>query len=61
LPVGTKVLVSSGQLLAPAGVLCMDGGGIRVLGGAPAQYQQYSLRSRLEQLLRGPASTRTNQ
>ncbi|KAJ2794455.1 hypothetical protein H4R21_005495 [Coemansia helicoidea] len=52
LPVGTKVLVSSGQLLTPTGVLCMDASGIRVLGGAPAQYQGFSLRARLEQQLR---------
>ncbi|KAJ1728144.1 recQ-mediated genome instability protein 1 [Coemansia biformis] len=59
LPIGTKVLVSSGQLLAPTGVLCMESTGIQVLGGAPAQYQQCTLRRRLETVLRGGPGAQT--
>ncbi|KAJ2346574.1 hypothetical protein IWW50_006142 [Coemansia erecta] len=52
LPIGTKVLVKSGHFLQPAAVLSLDAGGIQLLGGAPAQYKQFALRTRLESLLR---------
>ncbi|KAJ2369369.1 recQ-mediated genome instability protein 1 [Coemansia sp. RSA 2611] len=51
LPIGTKVLVKSGRFLQPTGVLILDASGIQVLGGAPAQYKQFTLRSRLRSYL----------
>ncbi|KAJ2846388.1 hypothetical protein IWW36_004377 [Coemansia brasiliensis] len=52
LPVGTKVVVRSGKFLQPTNILCLDAQNIQVLGGTPAQYQQFTLRSRLEGALR---------
>ncbi|KAJ2674311.1 hypothetical protein IWW42_001811 [Coemansia sp. RSA 1085] len=52
LPIGTKVIVQSGKILQPTGILCLDAQSIQVLGGTPAQYQQFTLRSRLENALR---------
>ncbi|KAI7827191.1 hypothetical protein BX661DRAFT_171141 [Kickxella alabastrina] len=52
LPIGTKVLITAGQPMEPTtGTLCLMAGSIHVLGGAPAQYAQYTLRARLERLL----------
>ncbi|KAJ2598277.1 hypothetical protein GGF39_002717 [Coemansia sp. RSA 1721] len=51
LPVGTKVLVGAGQILQPTGTLCLLPGNIQVLGGSPAQYQEFTLRSRIEKML----------
>ncbi|KAJ1662159.1 hypothetical protein IW140_003436 [Coemansia sp. RSA 1813] len=48
LPVGTKVLVRSGQILEQTGLLCLEQGSVQVLGGSPAQYQQHTLKKRLE-------------
>ncbi|KAJ2548580.1 hypothetical protein EV175_004776 [Coemansia sp. RSA 1933] len=48
LPIGTKVLVRSGQLLEQTGLLCLGQGSIQVLGGSPAQYQKHALKKRLE-------------
>ncbi|KAJ1822040.1 hypothetical protein LPJ56_000974 [Coemansia sp. RSA 2599] len=52
LPIGTKVLVTAGQvLLQPTGTLCLRPDGVQVLGGAPTQYQELTLRSRIESIL----------
>ncbi|KAI8322973.1 hypothetical protein GQ54DRAFT_125652 [Martensiomyces pterosporus] len=51
LPIGTKVLVSSGQFLEPTGTLSLAPTGIRVLGGAPEQYSASTLKARLSKLL----------
>ncbi|KAJ1795935.1 hypothetical protein LPJ59_004053 [Coemansia sp. RSA 2399] len=48
LPIGTKLLVRSGQILEQTGVLCLEQGSVQVLGGSPAQYQNYTLKKRLE-------------
>ncbi|KAJ2724046.1 hypothetical protein GGI07_002251 [Coemansia sp. Benny D115] len=53
LPIGTKVLVTPAQqILEPTGTLCLHPASIRVLGGRPPQYAQYTLRKRLEKLLK---------
>ncbi|KAJ2180650.1 hypothetical protein IW139_006366 [Coemansia sp. RSA 353] len=52
LPIGTKVLVKGGQFMQPTGLLSLDADGIQLLGGAPAQYEQFTLRTRLESSLR---------
>ncbi|KAI9502623.1 hypothetical protein GGI25_006330 [Coemansia spiralis] len=57
LPIGTKVLVRSGQILAPTGLLCLEQNSTQVLGGAPAQYQKHDLKKRLESYL-GPNSSK---
>ncbi|KAJ1999888.1 hypothetical protein GGI04_003661 [Coemansia thaxteri] len=51
MPIGTKVLVSGGQLLPGSGVLCLRPGDIHVVGGAPPQYAQHTLRARMAGLL----------
>ncbi|KAJ1963876.1 hypothetical protein GGI12_001779 [Dipsacomyces acuminosporus] len=51
LPIGTKVLVASGLLLEPTGLLSLNPNGVQVLGGAPEQYADFTLKARLTKLL----------
>ncbi|KAJ2856588.1 hypothetical protein FB639_006092 [Coemansia asiatica] len=51
LPIGTKVLVTRGHVLQPTGTLCLLPDCIQVLGGSPMQYQELTLRSRIERIL----------
>ncbi|ORX66744.1 hypothetical protein DL89DRAFT_269780 [Linderina pennispora] len=50
LPIGTKVMVSGGKLM-PLGVFQLELGCVKVLGGAPPQYAQFTLKQRLEKIL----------
>ncbi|KAJ2411787.1 recQ-mediated genome instability protein 1 [Coemansia sp. RSA 2530] len=51
LAIGSKVVVTGAQTVAGTGVLCLRAGNIRVVGGAPAQYAQQTLRARMAELL----------
>ncbi|KAJ2835072.1 hypothetical protein GGI24_000039 [Coemansia furcata] len=51
LAIGSKVVVTGGQIIEGTGVVCLRAGSIRVVGGAPTQYAQQTLRARMAELL----------
>ncbi|KAJ2910325.1 hypothetical protein GGI21_000989 [Coemansia aciculifera] len=51
LTIGSKVIVKSAQIVEGTGVMCLRAGDIRIVGGAPAQYAQQTLRARMAELL----------